>query len=440
MSFDEACRYLLSLGHETLALKLGLERIAQLLDAVGRPHDSFPSVQIAGTNGKGSTAAMLDRMCRAAGIRTGLYTSPHLISITERICVDGSEISHNDFARITTRVRDAALALQGVTGTLPTFFEQVTAIALCAYMEAGVELAILETGLGGRLDATTAANASIAVITPIAFDHQAHLGETLAEIAHEKAAIIRERITTHAVIAPQSPEVLSVITLRAQACGIVPHLIVESGVSVHEHYDDGHLSATFRTRQDVYENVRVNLRGRHQLVNALVAIEAAEVLRERNFRIPRAAIIKGIEHAEHNGRLELRRTRRGARLLFDGAHNTAGAGALRAYLEEFASGTPVTIIFGAMRDKDLAQIAQILFPLATHHLILTQIANSRAATPEMLARASPSGFDSSRITLAASVDDALETATRNAEPDEIICVTGSLFLVGEALKAVISAE
>src|SRR6266566_5195471 len=185
MHFDGALSYLLSLGHETLTVKLGLVNTETLLAALGNPHKQFPAVQIAGTNGKGSTAVMLDSICREAAIRTGLFTSPHLISITERISVNGEQVSEADFARFTARVKDNAeeLVKHGQLETLPTFFEQVTAIALLAFREAKVDLAILETGLGGRLDSTTAANAGIVAITQIAFDHEEYLGNTLAEIA-----------------------------------------------------------------------------------------------------------------------------------------------------------------------------------------------------------------------------------------------------------------
>ena len=211
MQFSEALRYLLDLGHETLAIKLGLRNIELLLAGLGHPQKSFPAVQIAGTNGKGSTAVVLDSICRAAGIRTGLYTSPHLVSITERICVGGIEISQDQFARQATLVRSAAeqLLAREEIGALPTFFEQVTAIALSEFRDREVELAILETGLGGRLDATTAAQATLVAITSIALDHQQYLGDTLTSIAAEKAAIIRPGVT--AIIGKQPDEALDVI-------------------------------------------------------------------------------------------------------------------------------------------------------------------------------------------------------------------------------------
>src|SRR5918993_2132843 len=236
MTFDEAVKYLLSLGHETLAMKLGLRNVELLLAALGSPQGSFPAVQIAGTNGKGSTAAMLDAVCRAASLRAGLYTSPHLVSVTERVRVAGRDITREEFARQTAAVRGAALGLRAQLGALPTFFEHLTAVALAAFREARVELAILETGLGGRLDATTAARAATVAVTPVALDHQEYLGRTLAEIAAEKAAIIRPG--TRAVVAPQEPEVKEVILRRCRECDVEPRFAAED-TEVEEAGADG---------------------------------------------------------------------------------------------------------------------------------------------------------------------------------------------------------
>ncbi len=439
MSFDEALRYLLSLGHETLAIKLGLAHTELLLEALGNPQGSFQKIQIAGTNGKGSTAAMLGAICRAAQIRTGLYTSPHLVSITERICINGHEITQEDFALLTTRVRNGAEQLrdQGALDELPTFFEHVTAIALLAFKQENVELAILETGLGGRLDATTAARAKMVAITPIALDHQEYLGATLAEIAAEKAAIIRSGVTATAVIAPQPPAALEVILKKCRECSITP-LVNDCVAHVTGASSDGRMRVRFESSCDVYENVLLNLRGRHQVVNATVAISLAEALRGTGFSISRAAVIEGLETVSHPGRLEFHeRNNCRAAILFDGAHNADGAQALRDYLREFVK-VPITLVFGAMRDKDLTGIAVALFPLAAR-LILTQPSNARAATPEMLARFVPRDFDSSRIQLATNVGDALDMAREETPHDALICVTGSLYLVGEA-QSILSRE
>jgi dihydrofolate synthase / folylpolyglutamate synthase len=425
--FDEALRYLLSLGHETLAIKLGLTNTERLLEALGNPQSSFPSVQIAGTNGKGSTAVMLESITRAAGIKTGLYTSPHLTSITERIRTNNQEISREDFARLTWLVRETAerLVSEGSLETLPTFFEHLTAIALVAFKEARVQLGILETGLGGRLDATTTAQAQVVAITPIALDHQEYLGETLTEIAAEKAAIIRPGV--EAVVAPQERQALGVILERCAASGVTPRM-GSLKVEVTGASDVGRMRATFETKEDRYENVQLGLRGRHQITNASVAISLAEALREQGFHIPRESIIEGLESAQHAGRLELRRIS-GIEMLFDGAHNVAGARALRDFLDEFVT-APITLVFGAMRDKDLTEIAATLFPVA-QNLILTRPSNPRAATLETLSRLVLHDFDSSKITLAPSVNEALHAAQTQTLSDGIICVTGSLYLIGE---------
>jgi dihydrofolate synthase / folylpolyglutamate synthase len=426
MNFDESLRYLLSLGHETLAIKLGLNNIELLLSALRQPQQTFSKVQIAGTNGKGSTAAMLDAATRAAGIRTGLYTSPHLVNITERIRVNGRQILEDDFASLTTQVRNQCTALveAGALAALPTFFEQVTAISLLAFSEASVDLAILETGLGGRLDATSAANAETVGITSIALDHQEYLGHTLPEIAAEKAAIIRPGVA--AIIAPQPAEVMDAILKRCSECDVRPR-VADFETEVTGQDEKGRLHVSFKTERDYYEGVRLNLPGRHQVTNASVAIGLAETLGESGFHISREDVVAGLETAEHPGRLEW--IDGDPALLFDGAHNVAGARALRAYLEEIVTG-PLTLVFGAMRDKDLGEMATILFPLA-QHLILTEMDNPRSATREMLAQLVPDHIGSGRVTSTNSAGQALEVANACTPPDGVICVTGSLYLIGE---------
>jgi dihydrofolate synthase/folylpolyglutamate synthase len=409
MNFAEALSYLLSLGHETLTIKLGLANTETLLAALGNPHREFPAVQLAGTNGKGSTAVMLDSICREAEVRTGLFTSPHLISITERISINGERISEADFVRLTAQVKETAAELvkRGKLETLPTFFEQVTAIALLAFREAKVELAILETGLGGRLDSTTAARAETVAITSIAMDHEQYLGHSLLEIAAEKAAIIRPGVV--AIIAPQPEEVLDVIVRRCEAVGVEPRFVEPSG----------------------YENISIGLRGRHQIANAATAIALAEALRERGFAITPEAIIKGVVTARHPGRLEL--WEGPPRILFDGAHNPAAARALRDYLDEFVT-QPVTMIFGAMRDKALTEMAAVLFP-AADQLILTELDNPRAASLDMLQLAVPENFNLAKLHQASSPDEALRIAKALTPANGLICVTGSLYLVGAVQKA-----
>jgi len=450
MTFEQSLSYLLSLGHETLTIKLGLANTETLLAAFGNPHERFPSVQIAGTNGKGSTAVMLDAICRAAGIRAGLFTSPHLISITERISINGEQISRDDFARLTSKVKTAAeeLLKQRRLETLPTFFEHLTAVALLAFCEAKVDVAILETGLGGRLDSTTAAGAEIVAITPIAMDHEEYLGDTLAKIAAEKAAIIRPEVT--AVVAWQPAEALEVILEQCQRSRIEPRLIPDLSTifSLSSHglgdlnsrilpqaTEDGRICVAVRASHRRFETVCVGLRGRHQVTNAAVAVSLAEALRERGFEISSDAVKCGIETATHPGRLEF--WQGPPSILFDGAHNPAAARALRDFLNEFVK-QPITMIFGAMRDKALSEMAAMLFPKA-RAVILTELDNPRAASIETLKAAVPRDFDQANVHQATSVKEALLIAQDIIAGDGLICVTGSLYLIG-AVQEILSHQ
>lgn len=389
MNFDESVAYLYSLGNEVLAMKFGLENPRQLFQALGNPNHNYLKVQIAGTNGKGSVCAFLNSICRQAGIKTGLYTSPHLVSITERIKIDGAEINEKDFARYAAKVREATEKEE----LQATFFEQMTAIAVLAFAEQGIDLAILETGMGGRLDATTAANAEIVAITPIDYDHQQYLGETLTEIASEKAAIINSP-KQKVVVSKQLSEAEEVILERCKKFEIEP----------------------LRTDFEL-PKVKLSLKGKFQSENAKAAIRLAEIL-----KIDEAKIIKGLETAIHPGRLEFYQD-----ILFDGAHNIAGAKALRQYLEESIS-PPITLIFAAMKDKQIAEIAEILFPLA-EVLILTEVENQRTAKVEDLQQFAK---NQANVILTQNISEALELAKAFSENQ--ICVTGSLYLVGEARK------
>jgi dihydrofolate synthase / folylpolyglutamate synthase len=426
MNFDEALKYLLSLGNETVAIKLGLSNITRLLDTLGSPHKDYQAIQIAGTNGKGSTAAMIDSICRRANIKTGLYTSPHLVSITERIKINGEEINKSRFAEIATKVREASIYLQLHTGTLPTFFEQITAIALEAFRDADISLAILETGMGGRLDATTAANANLVAITPIDLDHQQYLGSTIREIAAEKAAIIREGV--RAIIAPQTQEAMEVIEKECKENYVKPAVVGEK-MTIHQMEEFGRARVTIQTNEQIYKNILLGLRGRHQTINAAVAIGLAESLHKEGYPISFEAIIEGLEEVVHKGRLQLRIGT--PSILFDGAHNQAGAYALSEYLREIIK-KPVTIIFGAMQDKELSTIGAVLFPLAKD-LILTEVKHPRAATIDQLRQIVPTAYQG-KVIVAKSSLEALQRAREVTTPDSLICVTGSLYLVGELLE------
>lgn len=440
MTYAQSLAYLQSLGNEVSAMKLGLENIRKLLAALQNPEKNYLKIQIAGTNGKGSTCAFLEAMCVAAGIEVGVNTSPHLIKITERIRVAGREIAEVDFARHASRVRETAEELieKDELETVPTFFEQITAIALSYFAEAEVELAILETGLGGRFDAVTATNAEIAALTPIGFDHQEILGATLTEIAAEKAAIIRANMRV--VVAEQPKDALDVILRECDSFGIVPRLakdVIANEESGSPRASEGRnavfekaaeasarASVFFRTEKTAYKNIRLGLLGKHQIENAKTAVLLAEVLQDE-FKITTENITEGLQKATHKGRLEYYKN-----ILFDGAHNAAGAKALREYFDEFVA-RPITLIFGATREKDVREIAAILFPKA-EILILTKSENTRASETAELLKFVPQDLAKENLFVTETVEEALKVADKLSGDKNLICVTGSLYLVGEA--------
>ncbi|MEP6922841.1 MAG: folylpolyglutamate synthase/dihydrofolate synthase family protein [Pyrinomonadaceae bacterium] len=433
MNFSAALDYLYGLGHETLAMKFGLQNTQILLAAFDNPQQSFLKIQIAGTNGKGSVCAFLNAICQAANLKPGLYTSPHLIRINERIRINDLEISENDFAKLAHKVRETAESLiaAGKLEAQPTFFEHLTVIALLAFREANIDIAILETGLGGRLDSTTAAGAEIVGITPISPDHQEYLGNTLTEIAAEKAAIINSSVR-FAASATQDPSVLRIVRGKSRQFGLT--LATSAQIIKAQPIENlTNFEVNLKTRSENYSGVLLGLSGKHQLENAALAVTIAEELNNFNFKVSRSAIIHGLESVRHPGRLESWHEY-APPILFDGAHNAAGAKALREFLHEFYSQTPLTIIFGAMRDKDLAQITLEIFPLATN-LILTRVDNPRSAALEDLQIFSSNKIDTH---LAKNVTDALQTARVVTPESGLICITGSLYLVGEAQKILLA--
>ncbi|MBI1764203.1 MAG: bifunctional folylpolyglutamate synthase/dihydrofolate synthase [Acidobacteria bacterium] len=443
MNYTQAIEYLYARGHEMETMNLGLSRILALTAACGQPQLQYPSVLIAGTNGKGSTAAMTFAIARAAGLRVGLYTSPHLVEITERMRIaDGAEvrdISQDEFAHYATEVRRLGerLLAAGELSTVPSLFEQLTLLAFLYFAAQKVDLAVLEVGLGGRLDATNVSAPLVTAITPIDYDHQRHLGYTLPEIAGEKAGIIKPG--TPVIVAPQSSAVMQVIAARANELR-APLLSLEEELSaalfletVVEHEDAvspllGLCRLRYTHRQGEYD-VRLGLRGRYQVTNALLAIHIGEALRRAGLPITSASINTGLQQAEWPGRLELA-TLPGAKvpLLLDGAHNPAGAQVLRDFLQEFCAHVPVTMVFGVMTDKPFGEMEEILFPAATT-IIAAKVDNPRAADPTELAqRAEALGY---HVLQAESVRAALQLAQETTPANGVICACGSLYLVGE---------
>ena len=409
MNYPDSVQFLYSLGNEIKTAKLGLERNRAVLQALGRPQDRLRFVHVAGTNGKGSTCAMIDSALRAAGHHTGLFTSPHLAEPTERIRIDGRPISADRFAQAFDRVH-AASALDDHT----TYFETVTAMALLVFAEERVDMVVLEVGLGGRLDATNVVSPDLSVITPVDFDHEAFLGKSLESIAAEKAGILKPGVP--AVFARQRPEAARVLDRRAAELSIPVARTADWLVS---DLDIDPRGSRFRLTGERHLRLACPLAGEHQVENAVTAAVALACL-----GIADSAIEAGIARARWPGRLE--RVSERPEIILDGAHNPAGARALAAYIVRFYSSRPVRLIYGAMRDKAIEEISGILFPCA-QQVIVTAPRQARALSPEAIHRIS----DHPNLLTAPDIEAAL-ALVRGAAPEDVIFVTGSLFLVAVA--------
>ena len=415
--------YLVSL--EQIGIKLGLEQIRALVAALGRPDLAYPAVVIAGTNGKGSVTAMVERGLRAAGYRTGRYTSPHLIDLEERFAVNGEPIAGAVVDALAARIEAAATALPAP----PSFFEATTALALEAFRDAGVDVAVLEVGLGGRLDATNAVSSVAVAITSVDLDHQAYLGDTLDAIAAEKAGVIKPHGL--AILGDNTPVVRAVVE-RVSAAQHARLVYAPDGVTTGAVMADGRLVVTIRTPRQTYGPLPLGLRGRHQIANAVVAVRLLEELGSTDrFAIPPAAIATALTAVTWPGRLELR-SWQGHRVLLDGAHNPAGARALAAYAQEVFA-TRVPCVVGVMRDKHVADILAALAPIASC-FICTAANSPRAAAPADLAREAALVSPGTPIDTASSPLEALTRATGRGAP---VIVAGSLYLVGE-IRAILS--
>ena len=433
MNYQESLKYLFSLGRElaaptqAAAAKFDLENISTLAEALGHPEKKYRSIHIAGTNGKGSTAAFTESILRTAGIETGLYTSPHLERINERIRVNGEEISDEDFAQAFTNLVALIeeLLAHGKLRAHPTFFEVVTAIAFEHFAQAGVEIAAFEVGLGGRLDATNIFTPEVSVITRVDFDHENFLGHSLREIATEKAGIIKRGVPL--ILAQQRPETREVILKRAVEMQ-APVFESDKEFQVAEiEFQEGCVDAEVLERKSG-ERFRVapKLRGRFQLGNATNAIAVARLLNERGVRISSGAIEQGIANAFWPGRME--KLQVNPDVFLDGAHNPSAARELADFLNENFAGRRVTLLFAAMRDKAVDEIAGILFPLASE-VVFTQPKISRAISAAQLAEMA--GEYAAQFRVIPSAEAALEEALSGARSGDAILVTGSLYLVGE---------
>ena len=447
-----------ALGHElatTPSHKFDLAHMRVLLGALGHPEKKLECVLIAGTNGKGSTAATLASILQASGLKTGLYTSPHLLRINERICVNGSPIADDEFALLHDVVDRTAESLVG-EGELPwhpSFFEMLTAMAFEYFARSRPDMVVLEVGMGGRLDATNVVDPRISVITDIALDHQKYLGNSVSEIAREKVGIIREGGVV--VTLPQMPNANDVIgnailDLGARAASAVPFVPPVSPGS-EEFWETakktlttggtevtGETTGTPRSRyplQVMGQQIIVEspLIGRHQLRNIALAIAAAEELHNQGFaQVTATTIERGIRETHWPGRFQVVPAAGGApEVVLDVAHNPAGAWALRSTLSAAYEDRPITMVFGVMRDKAVSEVAEILFPIA-ERVVLTQANNPRSATAAEIRQAA------SRVEVdileASDVQSALVEARRITGPGGLVVVTGSIYIVGEAMQ------
>jgi dihydrofolate synthase/folylpolyglutamate synthase len=433
MNYDESVRALLTLGRELGAPrqarfeKFALGNISTLAADLGNPQLIAPCVHIAGTNGKGSTAAMLESILRAAGLRTGLYTSPHLERINERIRIDGEDISDADFAALWTRVRASVekLMASGALATHPSFFECVTAIAFLAFAEHRLDFAVYEVGMGGRFDATNIVRPEVAVITSLDFDHENFLGHSIEEIAGEKAGIIKPGAWVAS--SAERPEARAVIARRCEELDARLFEVDDLWRIARIEGLDGcyravvspsHLEGTFA--------IEPPLPGRFQIRNALTAAAAARLLAERGFRINSEAIMRGVAAARWPGRLE-RLSNRPA-VYLDGTHNPAGARELLNFWRENFAGRRIWLVYGAMRDKAVDEIAGLLFPRADT-VIFTQPRQPRAVSASVLEEMT--GNLATHSIVVTDPFEALERALDMASPDDAVFVTGSLYLVGD---------
>jgi len=389
VSYKEALAWLYSL--QRFGIKLGLENIRRLVAELDIDLANARVIHVAGTNGKGSVCAMIDSICRAQKYRTGLFISPHLVTFRERIRIDGEMISENEVAVGLTNIRKLVADWE----PHPTFFEIATALALKHFTEAKIDFVILETGLGGRLDATNAVQSNVAVITPIALDHEKWLGDSLEKIANEKAGIIKAQ--TPVVSAPQLPEADKVIRARATEC-----------------------EAPLQFVEQVYDKSPIALRGEHQKLNAAIAIAA---IRAAKIDIDDAAVARGLATVEWPGRFQCW----DKRTVIDGAHNPAAAKILAETWRQIFGDERVTLILAVLSDKDLRGICEALAPIADL-VLLPRIRSERAADPTELSKILVDLGSKSEI--CASFADAFDKAREQRDP---ILITGSLHFAGEAL-------
>lgn len=433
MNYSECLAYLASLGQELRGVKFDLANMREILAAVGHPEGSYPSALVAGTNGKGSTSAMLASILTASGYKTGLYTSPHLVRVNERIRVDGEEVSDADFALAFSEVESAVskLLAQDILAQRPSFFEFLTATAFVHFAREAVGFAVLEVGMGGRLDATNVVEPELAVITNVELDHTEYLGPTHAAIAAEKAGVIRGGRPVISGCA--HPDAAQVVRRRAAELGAeLVEIPVFARVENLQAYR-GRYGFDLALNGARFSGLNAPLQGRFQVENTTGAVAAAWKLSERGWKISSEAVAQGIARADWPGRLEI--VAQDPLTLLDGAHNPAAARALAEFVCSELGDRPLTLVYASMRDKAVEEISKLLFPLASK-IYLTRTSQPRAAEPDdLLARSGKQ--QQPNILIEPDPAQALRAARRSTAPGGVVLAAGSLFLVG-ALKQALS--
>ncbi|MFQ6083311.1 MAG: bifunctional folylpolyglutamate synthase/dihydrofolate synthase [Candidatus Aminicenantia bacterium] len=424
MNYQEALLYLQSI--EKYGIKFGLDNVETILSEFDNPHTKFPSILVGGTNGKGSVCAMLAEVLKRHNYKVGLYTSPHLIEVRERIKINNTSIPPYQLARflILIKKKIAQLLAEEKIDAHLTYFEVLTVCAFLYFFQKKVDIAVLEVGMGGRLDATNVVHPIVSIITNISKDHQDFLGNSLGKIAFEKAGIIKKNVPivcgckkgiAYQIIKERAKEINAPFydlknKKKYKIKKINHRYLVESCINNH------------------YYQFRPGLLGQHQVENAIIAISALELISQKWKKLDESKIIKGIEEVNWPGRLEIISAK--PKILLDGAHNLEGIKAIKKFIKDFIPG-PITLVFAIMKDKEIEKITQSIFPIAKN-VILTKFPYYRAADPKKFKRLASQFED--KIIIEYTPLKALEKAKQLSSPDETILVTGSLYLVGEIKK------
>lgn len=427
MKYEQCLKYLEKI--QNLGIKFGLDNVRTILSSFKNPHQKYPSVLVAGTNGKGSVCAMLTQILIHHDLRPGLFTSPHLVKPEERIRIGNRLIPSRDFCRILTvlKARIEELIASKKLRTPPTYFELLTCLALVYFEEQKADIAVLEVGMGGRFDATNVVKPCVSVITTISGEHQKFLGESLNQIAREKAGIVKPGVPV--VCGVEEAGAYQTIKKRAEELKAPFYGVFNRKDSFSVRKTKTEYSFIYRSDEERYV-FSPSLQGEHQGRNAAVAIAACEQLSTGWKRLEKDKIIEGIEETRWAGRLEV--VSREPLVILDGAHNVEGALALKKYIEDSLP-SPLIFLFAVMRDKEIEKIADILFPQA-EKVILTRFPYFKAASPDDIETKTPGYQD--RIIKEPDPRKALKLAVRRAGPDGCVVAAGSLFLVGEIKKII----